>query len=153
MPTFDYSFTVKAPLTRVAGFHHDTRVLKRLTPFPVIVQIHRVEPLAEGSISDFTLWFGPLPVHWVAIHSKVEPLYGFTDTQQQGPLKRWAHSHTFRAEGENLTRVSEHIEYEHYGGLKGLLSRLLFPKPGLYLLFTYRKMVTRWLAQKKERAG
>jgi len=147
MPTFDYTFTVWAPLANVAKFHDDTRALKRLTPPPIFVQIHKVEPLAEGSISDFTLWFGPMPVHWVAVHSNVEPQRGFTDTQQQGLLKHWAHTHTFTAEGEALTRVREHIEYEHHAGWRGLLSRLLFPKPGLYLLFTYRKLVTRRLVE------
>jgi len=148
MPTFDYRFTVNAPLTKVAAFHHDTRVIKRLTPFPIILQIHRAELLAEGSISDFTLWFGPLPVHWVAVHTHVDPLHGFTDTQHQGPLKRWAHTHTFTTAGERQTQVHEHIEYEHYPGLKGLRSRLLFARPGLYLLFTYRKLITRWLVDR-----
>src|SRR5262245_58129185 len=111
MPIFDYNFIVKAPLTKVAEFHYDTRVLKWLTPFPIIVQFHRVEPLGEGSISDFTLWFGPLPIHWVAVHSQVDPLHGFTDTQQDGLLKRWVHTHRFSRVGEDLTRVSERIEY------------------------------------------
>jgi hypothetical protein len=29
MKVFDYSFTVRAPLTAVAAFHHDTRALRR----------------------------------------------------------------------------------------------------------------------------
>jgi len=143
MPVFDYTFTVDAPLSKVAEFHHDTRILKKLTPPPIIVQIHEFEPLAEGSVSDFTLWIGPLPVHWVAVHSNVDSTRGFTDTQQQGPFKRWAHTHTFTAEGQNQSCVSEHIEYEHHSGWRGLLSRLLFPKIGLYFTFTYRKWVTR----------
>ena len=142
MPVFDYSFTVKAPLSKVAQFHHDTRALKLLTPFPIIVQIHRVEPLAEGSVSDFTLWFGPLPIHWVAVHKDVDKQRGFTDVQQKGPAKTWVHTHTFSPEGNDLTRITEHIEYEHYPGFRGILSRLLFPKPGLKALFTYRKIVT-----------
>ena len=50
-------------------------------------------------------------------------------------------------EGDNLTRVNDHIEYEHHPGLRGLISRLLFPRMGLRLTFTYRKMVTRWSVQ------
>ncbi len=149
MPVFDYSFTVNAPLAAVAGFHHDTRVLKRLTPPPVFVQLHKFEPLGEGSIADFTLWFGPLPFHWIAVHSNVDPLRGFTDTQQTGPLKHWAHTHTFSAEGEAQTRVHERIEYEHYPGWRGLLSRLFFAGPALYLNFTYRKMVTRRFVERQ----
>ncbi len=143
MPTFDSSFTVKAPLERVAAFHHDTSVLKRLTPPPLILQLHRFEPLAEGSIADFTLWFGPLPIHWVAVHTNVDSRRGFTDTQHRGPLKFWQHTHTFTQLGPHLSRVADHIAYEHHPGVQGLLSRLLFPKPALFMLFTYRKAATK----------
>ncbi len=64
--SFDYQFTVPAPLAAVAAFHHDARILPRLTPPPMRVQLHRVDPLGEGALADFTLWFGPLPVRWVA---------------------------------------------------------------------------------------
>jgi len=127
----------------VAEFHYDTSVIKRLTPPFIIMQLHKIEPMAEGSVSEFTLWLGPLPVRWVAIHSKVDPQRGFTDTQQQGPFKQWVHTHTFTPEGENLTCVNDHIEYEHYPGLRGLISRLLFPRVGLFLTFTYRRLITR----------
>jgi ligand-binding SRPBCC domain-containing protein len=143
MAVFDYTFTVKAPLAAVAEFHHDARALKRLTPPPVFAQIHHVEPLSEGSRAEFTLWFGPVPIHWVAIHTAVDMLHGFTDVQQDGPLKYWAHTHTFVPIEERLTRVNEHIEFEHYPGRRGVLSRMLFPVPALYTLFTYRKWVTR----------
>ena len=108
----NHNFVVRAPLAAVAAFHHDARVLPRLTPPPILVQLHRVDPLGEGSIADFTLWFGPLPVRWVALHSQVDPLRGFTDTQQSGPLKFWRHIHSFEAVDAATTRVSEHVEFE-----------------------------------------
>lgn len=141
--SFDYKFTVTAPLTAVSRFHHDTRILKKLTPPPIFVQIHHFEPLAEGSLAEFTLWFGPLPVRWQAVHSNVSSA-GFTDTQVSGPLQHWAHTHRFTAVTPHVTQVHEHIAYAHHDGLHGLLSRLLFARPGLYLLFTARKFLTRW---------
>ncbi|MEM7031381.1 MAG: cyclase [Chloroflexota bacterium] len=144
MPIFDHNFVVNEPLEKVAAFHRLPSILKQLTPFPIIVQVRRFDPLAEGSIADFTLWFGPLPIHWIAVHTGVDYQRGFVDTQQSGPLKSWVHTHTFVIEGDNATKVYDHIEYEHHSGLKGLLTRLLFPKVGLLGLFTYRKMVTRW---------
>ncbi len=143
MAQFDYAFTVRAPLAAVAGFHRDTRALKRLTPPPIFVQLHKVEPLAEGSISEFTLWFGPLPIRWKAVHSGVDPLHGFTDTQALGPMKLWRHTHRFASEAEGCTRVSEHVEYEHYSGPKGWLGRALFAPPALRALFYYRQLATR----------
>lgn len=143
MPTFEYTFTVNAPLTAVSAFHHDTRALKTLTPPPIFAQIHHFDPMADGAIAEFTLWFGPLPVRWKAIHSNVSP-NGFTDTQISGPLQSWQHTHTFTAVSPTTTRVDEHITYSHHDGRRGLLSRLLFAQPGLFLLFTARQLITRW---------
>jgi len=151
MPTFDYAFTVRAPLAEVAEFHHDTRALKRLTPPPIIVQLHRVDPMAEGSVSEFTLWFGPIPIRWTAVHSNVGPS-GFTDTQTRGPLKYWRHTHSFGVESEKVTCIREHVEYEHPGGLRGLFTRLLFGRLGLLALFTARKVVTRRLLERRSTA-
>ncbi len=142
MSEFSHSFLVDAPLERVIAFHRDTSVLKQLTPLPIFARIHRFEPLAEGSRADFTLWFGPFPVRWQAVHSDVGR-HGFTDTQTRGPLKSWRHTHRFTAVGPNQTRVDDHIVYEHDAGWRGLISRLLFARPGLLYLFTARKLLTR----------
>ncbi len=142
MPTFNFSFTVRAPQEAVARFHADTRTLRRLTPPPIFAQMHQVEPVAEGSVAHFTLWFGLLPVRWVAVHSGVDPQAGFTDTQARGPLRRWEHTHRFAPVDERATRVTEHIAYEHHAGLRGLLSRALFSRPALWALFTYRAWAT-----------
>lgn len=143
MTTFDYTFTVRAPLAAVAEFHRDTAALRRLSPPPMGVQLHRVDPLGEGSISEFTLWLGPVPIQWTAVHSGVDPLHGFTDTQARGPLKVWRHTHRFEALDPSTTRIREHIEYEHHPGWRGLFSRLLFSSPGLLFLFRYRSFATR----------
>ncbi|MEZ4592727.1 MAG: hypothetical protein R3D55_16505 [Chloroflexota bacterium] len=143
MPVFDYKFTVDAPVTAVSNFHHDTRILKKLSPPPIFVQIHRFEPLGEGSEAEFTLWFGPLPLRWLAVHSNVSSS-GFTDTQARGPLEFWQHTHRFTAVSPQKTEVHEHIEYRHKPGIAGLLTRILFNKPGLWGLFTARKLLTRW---------
>lgn len=142
MPIFNYSFTVNAPLSAVSAFHHDTRVLKKLSPPPIFVQIHQFEPLSENSKAHFTLWVGPIPLRWEAIHTQVSPA-GFTDTQVHGPLKQWQHTHHFSAVSPSQTLVNEQITYEHRNGFKGIITRLLFNKPALWLLFTYRMWVTR----------
>ncbi|NCA10602.1 cyclase [bacterium] len=147
MPTFDYSFTVKAPLAAVQAFHGDTSALERLTPPPTIVQLHSIEPLAEGSVSTFTLWVGPLPLRWTAVHHNVSPR-GFTDVQASGPALRWEHTHTFTSLDAETTRIDEHIEFEHKPGFWGVVTRLLFSRPNLLLMFTYRKFATRWYLRK-----
>ena len=118
MPVFNYRFIVPAPIEAVREFHSDTSALKRLTPPPTIVQLHGIEPLAEGSVSEFTLWVGPLPLKWRAIHRNVSAT-GFTDIQTQGPAGKWEHTHTFHPLTEDKTEIREHIEYEHQAGILG----------------------------------
>ncbi len=142
MPVFEFRFTVKAPIGEVARFHGATDALRRLTPPPMVVRIHRFGAMAEGMEAEFTLWLGPLPIRWLAVHQDVSER-GFTDVQQKGPAAFWKHTHRFTPLSDRLTEIHEHIEYRHKPGWRGLLSRLLFPKPGLRLLFTYRKWATR----------
>jgi ligand-binding SRPBCC domain-containing protein len=134
---------VRAPVARVADFHRDTRALRRLTPPPIFVQLHRADPLADGAVAEFTLWFGPWPVRWRAIHSAVDARSGFTDTQARGPLRHWRHRHSFRPLDAHTTLVTDRIEYEHDRGARGVLSRLLFARPALAVLFAFRAWVTR----------
>lgn len=145
MPIFNYEFIVDAPLEEVAAFHQDTSVLKKLSPPPMFIQLHRFDPLQEGAVAEFTMWLGPIPLHWTAVHSNFDRLHGFTDTQAKGPLKSWAHTHRFDTLSSNKTKVTEHIEYEYADGLMGIFNRLLFAPPALKFLFFYRKTVTRRL--------
>ncbi len=142
MLVFDFRFTVNAPVDAVSAFHFQPGILKKLTPPLMIMQVHKFEPLAEGSVAEFTMWMGPIPVRWKAVHSDISP-HGFADTQVAGPMKFWKHTHRFRPLDEATTEVHEHIEYQHFGGLRGVWSRLLFPRPGLKALFNIRKQITR----------
>ncbi len=149
MPQFQHSFTVAAPLPAVAAFHSHTRALKTLTPPPILVSIHQAEALAEGSIAEFTLWFGPFPVRWKAVHSHFDPLHGFRDTQVSGPLANWQHTHLFTALDDSHTRVEDRIEYAYQGGWTGLWTRLVFNYLGLRSMFAYRA----WATRRAVRAG
>jgi ligand-binding SRPBCC domain-containing protein len=149
MPQFTHAFEVKAKQQEVAAFHDDTRALKWLTPPPMFVQLQDIEPLGEGSRSRFTMWFGPIPARWRAVHTDVSA-WGFTDSQEVGPLRRWRHRHTFEALDDERTLVVDQVIYDHHGGWRGLLTRLVFNRPGLALLFTYRKWATRWYLRKSQ---
>lgn len=142
MKIFDHSFIVDARIEAVRSFHGDSSALKKLTPPPMIAQMKRIDPLAENSISEFSLWLGPIPIHWRAIHRNVSENQ-FTDVQVEGPAKSWAHTHVFVDLGDGRTRVDDHIEYELHASLKGLPTKLLFSKLGLRALFVWRKLATR----------
>jgi ligand-binding SRPBCC domain-containing protein len=139
---FSRRFRVNAPLSKVSAFHHDSRALRDLTPPPVFVQFHNVEPLGEGSLADFTLWLGPLPVRWAARHTEVDPRRGFTDTQERGPFKSWVHRHSFEVVDDRQTDVIDTIEAQPGDHpLWGLVSRLMWLN--LPVLFAYRAWKTR----------
>lgn len=150
MPLVIDRYPVKASPEDVANFHYQPDALRRLTPPPVIVQARSLQPLAEDSRSAFTLWFGPLPVRWLARHVRVAHSEGFTDIQEQGPFRLWEHTHAWRADGPNLTEMTEMVRYEHHPGLKGLLTRLLFAPPMLRLMFAYRRRVIRQACEPKQ---
>ena len=140
MPVFHSSYRVTTPHQRVAEFHRGADALRRLTPPPVIVQIHRVEPLAEGSLAEFTMWFGPLPLRWLARHERVEVERGFVDRQVSGPLAEWVHSHGYEPEAGG-TRLTDTIEYSYRSGPLGWLTRVLFNPLMLRMMFFFRRRV------------
>ncbi|MBT5773452.1 MAG: hypothetical protein HOH95_03650 [Dehalococcoidia bacterium] len=140
-PSFESRFSVRASLEAVARFHSDPSALRRLTPAPM--QVHRLDPMAEGSVSEFTMWMGPVPIRWQAVHSALDGLVGFTDTQERGPMARWIHRHEFSSLGPVLTEVHDRIWYRHPPRWRGVLTRMVFSTLPLRVLFRYRAWATR----------
>jgi len=141
MRSYTHRFRVKASLDKVTAFHGDTRALKQLTPPPLIVSFNDIEPLAEGSIADFTMWLGPLPIRWVAKHHDVHQS-GFRDIQVRGPFQAWEQIHSFVQLTENETEVLDHIQAlpsQHL--FWGIISRLMWLN--LPILFAYRAWKTK----------
>ena len=146
MKEFYSTFSVRASLASVLEFHASTTALKRLSPPPIWVQIHHADPLAEGSISIFTLWFLFIPLRWKARHEDVSQ-HGFSDLQIRGPLTYWRHQHHFEELTPGIISIHDSVQYQLPDGWKGLLLSLLFNPIGLRLLFTYRSLATRLVIQ------
>lgn len=142
MKKYIHRAQIGAPVESVAKFHRDANALRRLTLPLIIVKMHQIEPMAEGSKADFTLWIGLLPVRWMAVHSQVDALKGFTDTQLQGPFKSWVHQHSFIVIDENATEIRDEIEAEMaahpFWFFVGWLMWL-----GLPVMFAYRSWVVK----------
>jgi uncharacterized protein (TIGR01777 family) len=139
---FRRSFLVKADIDAVAEYHRNTGVLRRLTPWPIRVQFQHVEPVREGSVANFTLWFGPIPVRWSARHYDVDPQVGFTDDLVAGPFVSWVHRHRFTAQANGTVQVFDDIQAElGRGGVSWLISRFMWAT--LPILFAFRAWRTR----------
>jgi len=141
---YQHRFQVRAPMAVVADFHAQSASMGAITPPPIVVTVHRAPVrLADGDEMDFTLWLGPLPVHWIAQIEDAGPV-GFTDRQVCGPFAKWIHCHRFVVVDESVTEVLDEIELNlrpHWvWGLVGLGMWLSLP-----LLFAYRGWKTRRL--------
>lgn len=141
-PSFERTFLVRAPQAAVAKFHEGPNAFAQLQPPFSGTKLLRVEPLAEGSITEFEMGFPPLVMRWVARHGDVAPGFGFTDSMVSGPMRSWLHRHEYRWLGPTVTEVSDRIWFVHHSGVRGLLSRALFNPPTLGILFAYRALAT-----------
>ena len=141
--TFVKSSRIDTTLAAITAFHSDPRALARLTPPPIIMQLHRDErrSLSEGEI-EFTLWFGPLPIRWTARHEPGPTATSFADRQVGGPLAYWRHEHIFTQVAGGV-ELSDRITLAHRPGLVGLFTRLAFDGIPLRILFAYRHWRTR----------
>ncbi len=141
---YTHAFTVQAPLSAVIDFHARSSSMAAITPPPIIARIHQAPPvLADGDVMRFTLWLGPLPLHWTA-QIVSDPPSGFIDRQLAGPFAAWEHRHTFTAlpDGGVLVQdqVTAHLKSNPFGWLVGASMWL-----GMPLLFAYRGWKTRKL--------
>ncbi len=143
---YRHAFTLRAPAGRVRAFHAHPEALAAITPPPIRLQLRDAPAsLESGDRMRFTLWFGPLPVHWAARLEDVTPR-GFVDVQESGPFRRWVHRHAFLELGPELTEVRDEIEIglrPHLGWGPFGLGMVL----GLPLLFAFRAWRTRKLLE------
>lgn len=104
------------------------------------------DKLNENDRMEFTLWIGPLPLHWAAVIEQVNP-QGFLDRQIRGPFQRWEHRHTFLPVAENVTEVRDEIQLQlRLHPVFSLIGFGMFIS--LPILFAYRAWKTRRLIEK-----
>lgn len=119
-----------------------------ITPPPIIVRVHQAPAeLANGDDMRFTLWFGPVPIRWLARIEEITP-NGFVDRQISGPFAAWVHRHTFIAVGDGVTDVYDAIALAPKpDGFDGLVSRMM--ALSLPFLFAFRGWKTRRLLERR----
>ena len=137
---FEHRSVIPTTLDRMVAFHDDPKALSRLTPPPplMLMQVLRDDrtSLTEGEL-EFRLWFGFVPVRWVARHEPGPTPTSFADRMLVGPMEVWEHQHIFRDVPGGVELV-DHITLAHKSGLPGVFTRLIFDGLPLKLLFVYR---------------
>lgn len=143
---FQHKFRVRARLAAVSDFHGKSTNVMAITPPVVPIQLKQAPPRpSTGDEMTFTMWFGPVPVHW-RLRVSESSSNGFIDHQLEGPFRYWQHRHTFRPLDDNTTEVVDEI----HAGLR--LHPLWGPVGlamwmGLPVLFAYRAWKTRKLLE------
>jgi ligand-binding SRPBCC domain-containing protein len=140
---FMYRSEMPGTVEQLAAVHAHPKTFARLTMPPLIMQVleDTRTSLIDGKVA-FRLWFGPIPVFWLARHEAGPSRDSFTDVQEKGPLLSWEHEHIFEKTEEG-THLVDRITFSHKAGISGLMTRLLFDGLPLRMLFIYRHWQTR----------
>ncbi len=159
---FESEQWIAAPLPRVFAFFADPANLPRIMPpsqgarlvklnlVPARFTAVGIPPGAErmagvGTEIIFKFRAIPhLPIHerWTALITGFSLNENFSDTQKQGPFRRWDHRHSFAAktiEGREGTLIRDVVEYEVGFGTIGRMLEQLFFQRRLRTTFEYRK--------------
>jgi ligand-binding SRPBCC domain-containing protein len=140
---FEYRSVIPTSMDAMWQFHAAPSALTTLTPPPLFIQIVRNGrvSLTEGEV-EFRLWFGPVPVRWLARHEPGATPTSFIDRMLEGPMAVWVHRHNFRAVAGGI-ELHDQITLRHRSGWRGVLTRLVFDGLPLRVLFAYRHWRTR----------
>jgi ligand-binding SRPBCC domain-containing protein len=148
MMHYSHVFTVETSLSAVIEFHARPSSMALITPPPIIARIHEAPPvLKDGDRMRFTLWLGPLPLHWTA-QIESDPPSGFIDRQAKGPFASWQHRHSFFFLQEGCVLVQDEVtaslKSHPFWWLVGASMWL-----GMPLLFAYRGWKTRRILNRR----
>lgn len=140
---FEKRSFIPTSMQQMIAFHEDPKALRRLTPPPIFMRPVRDDMVSLTSGErEFVLWFGPLPVRWIARHEPGPTATSFADKMLSGPMAYWRHEHIFR-DVPGGVELTDRVTYAHKPGLPGLLTRLVFDGLPLQILFFYRHFRTR----------
>ncbi|PJF40564.1 MAG: hypothetical protein D6737_02155 [Chloroflexi bacterium] len=141
--TFEHRSRIATTAEALFAFHAAPSALSDLMPPLTFVQVLRDDrtSLTDGEF-EFRVWFGPIPIRWLANHEPGSTQWSFIDRLLAGPMPVWVHEHTFR-DVDGGAELLDHIIFQHPTGIKGVLTRLLFDGMALRLLFIYRHWQTK----------
>ena len=140
---FEKKSVMKGTVQQLWDFHAQPNAFAILTPPPIFIQMreNKLKSLTDGTV-DFTMWLGPIPLHWIAQHMPGPTQTSFMDRQIVGPMAFWEHQHIFRAVPQGV-ELTDHVTIEHKLGLAGIFSHLMFDGVPLQIFFLYRHLRTR----------
>ena len=102
------------------------------------------EGIREGARLVLRMHLGPVPVRWVAQHTRYVPGSLFQDVQVEGPFAKWVHTHRMWNDASAAGSVLEdEVEYALPVGALGRLAGGGYARQRLERMFAYRHALTR----------
>jgi len=138
MPVFQSETTLARPAAEVFDFFVRPANLLAITPPEWKMRlVEAPERLHLGArlVIESRRW--GIPQRIISEVTEFEPNTFWTDTQRQGPFRKWAHTHRFESIPGG-TRVIDLIDFEPPGGMLGLIIRAGVVERELQRLFAYR---------------
>lgn len=125
-------------------FFGDAENLNLLTPPWISLDIITPRPIAmhTGTLIDYRLRWGPVPMRWRTLIERWNPPYDFVDMQVRGPYRLWRHTHRFETT-DHGTRMTDMVEYALPLGPIGRLVHWAKVGDDLRRIFDYRAAVIR----------
>jgi len=138
MPVFESSQLIPRPIEVVFAFFRAPANLVMISPSELHLRVIEGPALIElGSrvVLKGRRW--GIPQRMVSEITAFEAPTTFTDTQIEGPLRQWVHTHRFEPLNRG-TQISDRIEYEPPGGMLGLVVTASRLERDLKWIFEYR---------------
>mgnify|MGYP001178840390 CR=1 FL=1 len=128
------------PIEKVFPFFDRPENLEILTPRNLKFRILTPSPIKmhPGSIIDYVIRIGLIPMRWTTAISDYDPPHRFVDVQLKGPYSLWHHTHTFKSV-DGGTLITDHVRYGLPFGILGRIVHFLKVKRDVEKIFTYRK--------------
>ena len=112
MPKFEHRAEHEATQKEVWDWYNSKGAFRRIMPEWEGIKPINAGKLIDGEETIFKVSIGPIKKKWVARHHSVIPGEGFSDRMMKGPFGAWNHTHKFESVGDNLTKISDDVEYK-----------------------------------------
>lgn len=134
--------TLPVDLDKVFPFFEKPENLALITPPDLRFRLVTASPVTmqKGTVIDYTLRLGGIPVRWRSLISNYQPPMCFVDEQLRGPYAYWRHTHRFGT-GTDGTTLKDEIVYALPKGLPAIIEKLthtFYVRPKLESIFDFR---------------
>lgn len=144
MSRFTARSVLEASADELWAWHTRAGAFERLNPgWERARVVERYSRLAEGSRLVLDVSVGPITRRWVAGHRGLVEGREFQDFQQEGPFRRWVHTHRFLPREGGGARLEDEIEFTPPMGALGRLFGSGYLRRRLNRAFTWRHARTR----------